>query len=77
MSQSQLGLQDYSTMSDDGQSQAGFMPQCQTCNMPQSQIRFQDYSTMSLKQVYRSIVPCLNVKQLHMILVMAIISHNH
>ena len=77
MSQSQLGLQDYSTMSDYGQSQTGFMPQCQTCNMPQSQIRFQDYSTMSLKQVYRSIVPCLNVKQLHMILVMAIISHNH
>jgi len=77
MSQSQPGLQDYSTMSDYSQSQTGFMHQSQTCSMPQSQTCLQDYSTMSLKQVYRSIVPCLNLKQLHMILVIAIISRNH
>jgi len=77
MSQSQPGLQDYSTMSDYSQLQTGFMPQSQTCSMPQSQTRLQDYSTMSLKQVYRSMVPWLNLKELHMILVIAIISRNH
>ena len=44
MSQSQPGLQDYSTMSDYSQSQTGSMPQSQTCSMPQSQTRLQDYS---------------------------------
>jgi len=77
MSQSQPGLLDYSTMSDYSQSQTGFSIkiQSQTCSMPKSQTCLQDYSTMSLKQVYRSIVPCLNLKQLHMILVIIIIQY--
>ena len=77
MSQSQPGLQDYSAMCECSESQTGFMHQSQTSSMPKSQTHLQDYSTMCVKQVYWSIVPCLNLKQLHMILVIAIISRNH